>query len=81
MGKKEAKGPGLQETLARLIRPGVTPKKLLKEVADAHPEASKGDIVRAAFAAMIALADKNPDVALILQDVALVERGGPSRRK
>jgi hypothetical protein len=41
---------------------------------DAHPEATKGDIVRAAFASMIALADRDPELALTLQDFAIVSR-------
>ena len=47
------------------------------ETKRAHPTASKSEIVRAAFASMIALADRDPDIALMLQSFALAERRKP----
>jgi hypothetical protein len=72
---KDVSSAELQTTLARLIQqPGVKPGRLLRQLKDAHPEATKGDIVRAAFASMIALADRDPELALALQDFAIASR-------
>ena len=62
---------------AKLIRPDITPEHLLKETTKAHPKASKSELARAAFASMIALADRDPDTALMLQSFALAERRTP----
>jgi hypothetical protein len=74
---KAPKNHEIQATLAKLLRPEVTPKRLLKETKKAHPEASKGDIIRAAFASMIELADKDPGAASLLQGFAIAERAQP----
>ena len=68
----------IQATLAKLIRPDITPEQLLKETKKAHPKASKSEIVRAAFASMIALADSDPGTALMLQSFALSVRREPA---
>jgi hypothetical protein len=65
----------LQQTLLRLAKPKMSPKELLKETKKLHPEAGKKDIVRAAFASLIAVADQDGEKALVLQDFALKERG------
>ena len=64
----------IQTTLLALSAPDLKPKDLLKKVRKVHPSASKGEIVRAAFATMIAVVDKHPDKATLLQDFALKER-------
>jgi hypothetical protein len=64
----------ISETLTRLATPGLKPKKLLKAVRKEHPQASKKEIARAAFFALIVAADQDPDKAKRLQDFALVER-------
>ena len=74
---KKADSQEIQATLAKLIRPNMTPEQLLKETKRAHPTASKSEIVRAAFASMIALAGRDPDIALMLQSFALAERRKP----
>jgi hypothetical protein len=74
---KAPKNQQIQATLAKLLRPDVSPKRLLKETQKAHPEASKGDIIRAAFASMIELADKDPGAASILHGFAIAERAQP----
>ena len=65
----------LQSTLLNLASSKLTPKELLKATRKAHPKASKKEIVRAAFASLIAVADSDTDKALALQDFALKERG------
>lgn len=62
-------------TLLRLARPRMSPKELLRQVRRAHPEASKKEIIRAAFATVITTVDSDIDKALLLQDFALKERG------
>lgn len=64
----------IQKTLLSLARPKMSPKDLLRETRKVHPDASKKDIVRAAFASLIAVADEDGDKALALQEFALAER-------
>ena len=64
----------IQRTLLRLAKPKMSPKDLLRETRKLHPEASKKDIVRAAFASIIAVADEDGEKALTLQDLAIKER-------
>jgi hypothetical protein len=65
----------LQSTLLNLAGAKMTPKEMLKATRKAHPKASKKEIVRAAFASLIAVADHDADKALALQDFAITERG------
>lgn len=65
----------IEATLLSLVRPKMTPKELLKAARKAHPDASKKEIVRAAFRTVIAAADTDAEKALLLQDFALKERG------
>lgn len=65
----------LQGTLINLASSKITPKEMLKATRKAHPKASKKEIVRAAFASLIAVADQDGEKALVLQDFALKERG------
>ena len=65
----------IQQTLLRLARPKMSPKELLRETRKLHPEASKKDIVHAAFASIISVADNDSEKALALQNFALAERG------
>ncbi len=66
----------LEATLLSLVRPKITPKELLKEARKAHPDASKKDVIRAAFRTVIAAADTDAEKALLLQDFALKGRAG-----
>ena len=77
---KSADSEEIQATLLKLFRPGIAPNRLFKKIRKAHPKASKSEIVRAAFAAMISLADRDPDMALELHYFALTERGGAERK-
>ncbi|KQV28082.1 hypothetical protein ASC97_06965 [Rhizobium sp. Root1203] len=51
---KERELKELGEALVREISTKITPKKLVKAVQKAHPEATKKQIVRAVFYALIA---------------------------
>jgi hypothetical protein len=77
MGKddkaKEVHG-SIEATLLRLAKPKMTPKELLKAARKAHPDASKKEIIRAAFHSIITVADSDVDKAALLQSFALQER-------
>ena len=64
----------LEATLIALAKPRMSPKELLKLTRKAHPEASKKEIVRAAFRSLIVAADDDAEKALLLQNFALSER-------
>lgn len=66
-----AKQAEIEKVLVRLARPGMTSKQLRKEIEKAFPKASRRDLRLAAFAAMIAIVDKNPDDAVQLQELVL----------
>lgn len=75
--KKEEKGEerqSLETTLLKLAQPRMSPKELLRLTRKAHPEASKKDIIHAAFHSIIRVADSDADKAMLLQDFALKER-------
>jgi hypothetical protein len=78
MGKDNKKsGPdrgSIEATLLTLAKPKMTPKELLKATRKAHPNASKKEIIHAAFHSIITVADSDPDKATILQNFALQER-------
>ena len=66
----------IADTLLDMVRPGMTPKQFL-EAARAHfPEATKKDIVRAAFYFVITNADRHPQVANTLHKFGMGERSG-----
>jgi hypothetical protein len=71
---KPAELQEIGNTLLRIVQPDMKPKQLLKAIQKAYPKASKQDIVRAAFFAIIANADAEPERARKLQAFALVER-------
>ena len=64
----------LEATLISLAKPSMSPKELLKLTRKAHPDASKKEIVRAAFRSLIVAADTDAEKALLLQDFAIKER-------
>lgn len=72
--KGKPTGGSIEATLLSLARPKMTPKDLLKAARKAHPDASKKDIIRAAFHSIITVADSDVDKAVILQNFALQER-------
>lgn len=75
MSKKEAEKPEpIERTLLQLAKPKMSPKELLGLARKAHPEASKKEIIRAAFRSIITIADSDLDKAVLLQNFALQER-------
>lgn len=61
-------------TVATLAHPGMAPKELLAAVREQHPGASKKEVSRAAFYAMILVAEVDAGVAARVQDLALATR-------
>ena len=72
--KAKVAGGSIEATLLQLAKPKMTPKELLKAARKAHPDASKKEIIRAAFHSIISVADSDVDKAVILQNFALQER-------
>lgn len=66
----------IASTVLRMAQPGVTPKSLLDAVREEHPRASKKEVVRAAFYAVLSNADDDPARAARLHDFAMRERKG-----
>ena len=62
--------------LLTIVKPDMKPKQLMKAIQKSYPKASKQDIVRAAFFAIIANADAEPAKAKKLQAFAIGERTG-----
>lgn len=67
--------PTIESTLLSSLQPGITPAQLLQRVRKVHPEATKKDIIHAAFAAVIALVESDPQSASTLHDFAMRSRG------
>ena len=76
MAKDKGKGAvgSIEATLISLAKPKMTPKELLRAARKAHPDASKKEIIRAAFHSIITVADSDVDKATLLQSFALQER-------
>ena len=68
----------IEQTLLTETAPGISAKELLRRVRNAHPKASKKQIVRAAFSSLIAVAERDVEAGKRLQDFALQARG-PAR--
>ena len=64
----------IAETLLAVASPNMTPKQLVKAVKKKHPKASKKDVVRAAFYAVLSQADSRPQLTGQLHAFALSER-------
>ncbi|TLX04232.1 MULTISPECIES: hypothetical protein [Rhizobium] len=64
----------LGETILKETRADITPKQLIKAVMKSNPQATRKEIVRAAFYAVIAHAGNEPEKAGILQDFAITQR-------
>ncbi|MGF3027394.1 hypothetical protein ACQVP2_31875 [Methylobacterium aquaticum] len=65
----------IAKTVANLAAPDLKPKELIAAVRKQHPDASKKEISRGAFLAMIQAADGDPDRARRVQEMALASRG------
>lgn len=66
----------IRTTLVKAAKPKMSPKDLMKAVRRAHPNASRKDIMHAAFSSVIAIVDKEPAKAAALHEFALKERSG-----
>lgn len=51
----------LGEAILREVRTDITPKKLMEAIRKAHPDASKKEMIRAAFYALIANAEQHSE--------------------
>lgn len=74
--------PSLAEiaaTLRHVASPGIKPRDLIAAVREKHPEATKKEIVRAAFFSLSDGHDTNPGQTGELYDFALKERGEEER--
>ena|SRR3954454_5735323 len=65
----------IARTVSTLATPGMKPKDLVAAVRKRHPDASKKQVSRAAFMAMIIAAEADPNRATELQELALGSRG------
>jgi hypothetical protein len=65
----------LQLSLLELVGPNRTPEALMKAIRQRYPNLKKKEIVHAAFAAIIAIADNDFERALALQRFAIGQRG------
>ena len=74
-GRPTPRPPTIAETLLSELKLGISPNKLVNAVRAVHPEATKKEIIQAAFATVIALAEADPQRASELQDFALKNRG------
>ena len=68
----------IAKTVSALAAPGLKPKDLVAAVRKQHPDASKKEVSRAAFLAMIQAAEGDPDHAHQMQELALASRGTSS---
>lgn len=66
----------LSLTLTQLATANASPKQMLRTTRKQHPKATKKEIIRAAFDALIEAADKDPQKAKTLQQFALSQRAG-----
>jgi hypothetical protein len=64
----------LAETLRSVAAGGMKPKALLAAVRDKHPEATKKEVIRAAFYALTETQSSSPDHLRDLHDFAITER-------
>ena len=61
-------------SLSALATPSMKPKELITAVCELHPDASKKQVVRAAFYVVIMQANADPERARQIQDAALKTR-------
>jgi hypothetical protein len=63
-------------TLLRLAQPGMDARTLLQLVRSTHPEATKKEVIHAAFEAVLVVVHHDAEKAATLQDFAIRGRGG-----
>lgn len=76
-GKRSSEIEAVAKTVGELATPGMRPKQLLEAVRKRHPEVSKKEVTRAAFYAVIIAAEREPERAKELHDVATGARNSP----
>jgi hypothetical protein len=64
----------IAETVDRLATPGMKPKDLIAAVRKEHPHASKKDVSRAAFYAVIIASEQKSNRVTDLHDIAVQTR-------
>lgn len=64
----------LATTLSTVAGPGMKPKEIISEVRRQHPKASKKDIVRAAFYALIEAGKLDRGKSQALHELAITQR-------
>ncbi len=69
-----AETASIAKTVASLARPGMKPKELISAVRTEHPEATKKDIARAAFYAVILASEEMSNRVEELHDIAIETR-------
>jgi hypothetical protein len=67
----------LSTTLLSVAKPGLKPRDLIKAVLQTHPKATKKQVVRAAFYALVSERKVDDGTAAILHDFAITERASP----
>ncbi|GJD47289.1 hypothetical protein AFCDBAGC_5182 [Methylobacterium cerastii] len=66
---------GIAATMRSIVTPGMKPKEIRSAIREKHPEASKKDIVRAAFYALTEAPVAGTEALADLHHFALTERG------
>jgi hypothetical protein len=64
----------LAATVSAVARPGLKPKEIIAEVRGQHPKASRKDVVRAAFYALIEAGGEGGDKSRVLHELAITQR-------
>lgn len=64
----------LAKTIAKLAVPGMRPKQLIQATREVHPDASKKEITRAAFYAVLEMVEMAPDDASHIHALAMDTR-------
>ncbi len=72
--KKLKEIEAIADTIREIVIPGMKPKGLIEAVRARHPEASKKEVARAAFLAVIHSAEFTPEDTQALHDMAMDAR-------
>jgi hypothetical protein len=64
----------MAEMLVAVARPGITPKELFETVRHRHPKASRKEIARAAYFALISHSSKAPEKTDEIRALAVASR-------
>jgi hypothetical protein len=67
----------LSIALLQVAKPGLKPRDLIRAVRQTHPKATKKQVVRAAFYALVSEKKVDDGTAATLHDFAISERASP----